>query len=65
MTNTGSTQALPLTSMEALQDKVKTELVVGKHSDNEAFVGTENLINNIESAVESSLIDAIAKWKAD
>ena len=38
---------------------------VGKHADNEAVVRTENFLNCIESAVESSLIDAIAEWKAD
>ena len=65
MTNTGSTQALPLTSMEALQARVTAERVVGKHADNAAVIRTENSVNNIESAVEYSLIDAIAEWKAD
>ena len=51
--------------MDKLQVGVTTERVVGKHADNEAVVRTENCVNNIESAVENSLINAIAKWKAD
>ena len=53
------------TSMEKLQATFKTERVVGKHVNNESVVHTEHFVNNIESAVQNSVIDAIAAWKAD
>ena len=51
--------------MENLQARVKTERVVGKHTNSEAVVHTKHFVSKIDSAVKSFHIGANADWKAD